>query len=958
MRRKINIFLSILLTINLLLVLSCPSFAAKKKKSSVGISTLEGTNEIFGSILNPNVNQVLLLLPKPLLNVIRRAGSAKTPIKVTSATDSTKSFNVPEDAVTVQKKTVNGKLRQVAVVNISNLEESESGALVTPSALDSGNYKLRIKGQKIDETTDSFAYEPPALVVGNVMSNNNKGFVNVEDLDGMILSDRPVAINKNGSFLTEVRGNKLKKKKKGKSRIIRFQTPSDGDTTGGSPEDAIPGVIHAVTDKDLYAIVPLNNNADLNAAKATQQIQVDEDSSLVANLAKENDDFAATATNDKLKCLADSDSCDDTSGTDPCDDIDQFEDRCTTLNDDKLLASIGSDFKDYAGSKNCDFPDFDLIKEYAKTAKSNEVGRGYCINIAGFEPDPVKPCDFYQELINISMGDLASLPCPPDTCPEFQNVKDCSKPIDFCRINETALAQTTNTPGCIAKPTKDLSCTRVGLDVTEEECINPNNTISHIVSTSSKGTKYCVPKELKESEASKTSGEKADFCDRRACHETCTETFGDIPKSLLDLGLELGQEDCDACKCHADCDGVTLQPKPIKSKVDCTDPKSKLFSIECCNISPPSPPTAPTPQRLAKYQTTSTSGFFDPNFGTPPPTGFFPPPPTGTFDPNFGAPPPTGTFFPPPPTGTFQPAQPPTGIFFPPPPTGTFQPVPPPTGTFFPPPPTGSFDPNFGGQSPTGFFPPSPTTGSFDPNFGGHPPPTAGSSTGGFDFSDAFGGSGGPKPNPGTGFTSPPIPDKKPIPQGIQDIARCLCNNQEKSFDGETGFVKDDAIGFCRNSCPEGYTKDTKSDNCLPNCDANLGLIRDKITSGCKSKCPINGIFDIATKKCRCRPGTVASTDRKSCIENTSPSTTNGCPSNLPIKCPDGSCKLTQADCTAATPKPSPTSSPSSSPFPPFPTTSPSPTASCIPPATPDGFGGCQCPSPDETYSQTFGCIK
>ena len=983
MKKYFCAILSILLTLNLSLFFSCSAFAAKtkkqKQKKSIKVATTEGTNEIFGSVLNPNKNQVLLFLPKSLLNAIRRAGSAKVPIQLASSTDSTRTYAVPDDSVTIQKKKINGKMQQVAVVNISNLT-SQAGVTVTPGSLQSGNYKLRITGKMIEESTDVFNYQTPVLVVGNVKSDNTKGFVTVEDLAGDMLSDNSVAINIGGSFLTEVRGNKINKKNtKAKSRLVHFQTANNfadttsatnsfadttsannsfadttsatnsfadttsannsfadttsaansfADTTG---EDLSVGLVHAVTDKDLYSIIPLDNNAENNAAKAAKPTTVDESTTLTANLAKEDEDLALELAQDELDKLISEEDIPEEEFKDFGCAIDQFSNRCTSLTDKELLASIGADFKKFVSTADCNFPDFKIIKKFALNTPDNEnaiLGKAYCENTSDLEEDSNKPCETYSDILSqFEDGFLFDLPCPPDFCTEFKDIIDCSASVNFCRANEPITPfrfQVKNcsgpncrpqAPACVAKPTKDLYCAKIGVNIKEIDCTSTGrNSPGFIVETNSKGNKFCVPKEVPPdpfdfSGKVKTSKDIAEDCEISACHKECEKKFGFNPPPSF--GPAPGQQ-CPSCDCNFACEAEAGRV------ADCGNPKSMFFAKSCCN-------------------TGGDFGSFGGNFGDPFGGSFgssfpffrlanqsqLPPPPDGSFGGTFGQPPPSGTFGQPPPGGTF--GQPPPG------------------GTFGQPPPSGTFGQPSGGDPFGGSFgqPSSgdPFGGSFGQPSGGDPfgggsfgQPSGGDPFGGGSFGqpsggDPFGSSFG---QPSGGFGN----EKGPIQQ---DVRECLCGN-DNNFNSN-GLVKEESLNACKNSCPQGYEKDPKSESCLPICEQ--GSTRDA-GGVCRKQCSQGQ--QLKDGKCQPIP--------------TAPK-----PSSSPF--PSGGQPFPSSSPFPSSGQPFPSPSPTSSPLPtkvcaPGEESSPTNPCKCAPGASSQIFGNfstaCECPT-GQTYTIT-GCTS
>ena len=96
----------------LLIVVSASSFftsaqAAKKNTAAsqtVKVVNKDGDTVIYGSVLSPKEDDVNILLPKVLLLKVRKAGLGKLSLKLTSIVDSTKTYNVPADAVTYKER--------------------------------------------------------------------------------------------------------------------------------------------------------------------------------------------------------------------------------------------------------------------------------------------------------------------------------------------------------------------------------------------------------------------------------------------------------------------------------------------------------------------------------------------------------------------------------------------------------------------------------------------------------------------------------------------------------------------------------------------------------------------------------------------------------------------------------------------------------------------------------------
>ena len=199
-----------------ILIPACSTYAAggkKKNSNNIQQTSIQAVNEngnsnIFGSVLDPNVNQVLLLLPKSLLNTVRKLGLNRLSFNLASTIDSTKNYKIPANGISVQRRRIKGQSRLYLTANFSSTTTS-AGITLSPSSLPKGDYKIAISGEELDLSSESFNYQTPALIVGSVKSAMS-GFVTIEDLNGNIISDNTVPIAENGGFIAEVRANKLK----------------------------------------------------------------------------------------------------------------------------------------------------------------------------------------------------------------------------------------------------------------------------------------------------------------------------------------------------------------------------------------------------------------------------------------------------------------------------------------------------------------------------------------------------------------------------------------------------------------------------------------------------------------------------------------------------------------------------------------------------------------------------
>src|SRR3989338_3129137 len=268
MQKKFLFMFLVIASVGLFFTCSTEVYAKKKKESAsqtLKVLSNDGETTIYGSVLNPNDDEVNILLSKQLLSKIRKAGLSKLTVNLTADLDSTKTYTVPNDALAIQRKKVGSKTSKYLVISLFNLT-TQSGITVSPSSLPADDYKLKITGTSLDVTTDDFNYQTPVLIVGNVDSES--GLVSVEDLGGDKISERTVAINPNGSFFTEVRAKNINENTRVR-RYIRKQVTDGSDTTGATGEAIIgatseaageeiigeeeidTGVVHCVTDTDL-----------------------------------------------------------------------------------------------------------------------------------------------------------------------------------------------------------------------------------------------------------------------------------------------------------------------------------------------------------------------------------------------------------------------------------------------------------------------------------------------------------------------------------------------------------------------------------------------------------------------------------------------------------------------------------------------------------------------------------
>lgn len=416
-----------------------PALAKKEKTGkSISIEAInnEGEKVVYGSILNPRHDEVNILL-QSLIFAIKKGDLTRIPIILVSLQDATKTYVVPKDAIAIRKKKINNKSQKYLVVNLFNLK-TQDGVTISPSSLPKGDYKLRLNSKKSTLTTETFNYQTPALVVG-VIGSQTTGLISVEDSKGNVISDRSVVSSPNGTFFTEVRANKISKTAQ-RSNYLKAQTDTE-------IKDIIPGIIHAVTDKDLFAVVPLDNNAETNALKLANPIKLSETSTFTAQISKSDEDILFDLAKETLSELESGQTFQALNLVDIGCPIDQFFIRCPedlgNADNFELLESIGTDFKNFLKTATCNFPEFPVLKELATSAPDFAnvfIGTDYCRISKNIIENFNRPCNSYSLIKNQFDAELISeIPCPPESCTEFSDIKPpkCLPPIKFCdEIND------------------------------------------------------------------------------------------------------------------------------------------------------------------------------------------------------------------------------------------------------------------------------------------------------------------------------------------------------------------------------------------------------------------------------------------------------------------------------------------------------------------------------------------
>ena len=555
MHKLFLIFLSFLTGIFLSFILYTDAFAKKGKNNSTGSETLsvvnnKGEKVLNGSILDPSEDQLFVLLHSVLVSTLR-GDLNNVSIVLSSIADPSKKFIVPKNAVSIQNKKINKKNGKYLSVNLFNIK-TPSGITIPPSALQKDNYKLRIVNNKnmLDVSTDTFNYQTPVLIVG-MANNTNSGFVVVEDLLGNSISNNVVALNANGSFFTEVKADMIKS----------LSRPSLKNQV--TENDVYAGVIHVVSDKDLYAITPLENDSDINSAQADAPLIVNESTTLTANLAKEDESLALEVAKKELEDLQSPNNNAVNFGDLNC-DVNQFANQCST-NDETALASLGEDVKQLISSPQCNLPDF--VASIVLSSKDSDVSMGYC-EFVNRKEDTSRICSNYSKILNaFKTSRLKQLPCPPSSCTDFQNIKPPK-----CVITKGFCESSSLNQGCISKPVRDLFCLKVPDEIQESDCANGSTSQADVqpdwvTAVSSLGNEYCVPSNpsvLSEiqifSNGTSSPEDIAEECEYDFCYRQCDK-----------------QSEQDPANCYLSCDEMSGKI------IDCTDVNSPYFSIKCCN---------------------------------------------------------------------------------------------------------------------------------------------------------------------------------------------------------------------------------------------------------------------------------------------------------------------------------------------------------------------------------------
>ena len=493
------------------------------------VQSRDNSNVIYGSALNKEANEVRIFFPRGLISQINRSAEAKIELFPESGLIQPLSTTIKANLAR-NRSTSRGEFIVVNLGSFKNTNEQ----IVSPFELPSDNYRMHIIAplsfDTLDLTTGFFRYESPALVSG-VVDSNTPSFITIEDLGGNIISETVVKASPGEAFISEVRVNKLTK---------------DGDN-----EQVV--IIHAISEKDLLGLAILKNTPEHNLKLSDNPIKISEASTFAAKLARENKEKAKEIAMQGLQEKKEEIPHDEASSLE-C-DIAQFKDFCD-LEDEGILSNIGESFKEFLASSICDRNDFLLTKIAILLASDNSnlsVGKSYCENfLKGF--DLKKLCVTYVGLLKkFKKGEIESLPCPPEVCKEFKDIKPpaCTEDKKFCEDGSEVL------PGgsCIIKPQKDLYCLKLLTPEDKEICkSDPNGSKETALSN---GTVVCVP--------SSFDKERSEFeCKLRECHDNCEAKNDNNNKEATEA-------------CHKECEFESSR------LLDCSSPNSKYFSFKCCD---------------------------------------------------------------------------------------------------------------------------------------------------------------------------------------------------------------------------------------------------------------------------------------------------------------------------------------------------------------------------------------
>ena len=141
------------------------SFVAKAAtpESTLKLKSRDGSNTVYGSILNAKENEVRATVPKKLLAAIKKTGIEKLSITITKLAQAGEASTV----YNLQASESVDLIGKILVINLLSGLTDVSGATYTAGALQEGSYELAITAGTAT-VKGVFDYKPPAVVVGNV----------------------------------------------------------------------------------------------------------------------------------------------------------------------------------------------------------------------------------------------------------------------------------------------------------------------------------------------------------------------------------------------------------------------------------------------------------------------------------------------------------------------------------------------------------------------------------------------------------------------------------------------------------------------------------------------------------------------------------------------------------------------------------------------------------------------
>ena len=592
MKKFISILLVlVLLSSECLTAQECYAAKGKKGKASSSAQVLSNDGEaiIYGSVLTPTADDANVSLPPDQLAKVRKVGIDKLTVTLTSAVDSTKTYTVPTESITLQGKNLKKKSGKFLVVNLFSIT-NQSGITVSPSSLPKDQYKLTISnGSDVSITTTAFNYEPPALVVGTAKTQTT-GIVSVEDLGGDMISDKSVTTSNNGSFFTEVRAQKLpsnpnnpnnpKKKKRLLAQTAGDNTDGNtGDNTAATDNGPDAGIVDVQAEIDLSALIPLDPdvNDELSSDESGGLIEVngfttdavdalkDSDGNIDEQQAQEIVQAKADDIQNTTETTTESDNGSTNNGE--CPDEKQFASRCSSPD-----AALGSDVrKTFFDNPDCKFPE----KTIFASRPDADLAKLYCDHV-NEKGDEKKPCEIFAKFVlpNVPKGQKPI--CPPPQCTQFADIlKNCQQPFGFCGGGPGGpglrgpLAQIdpgAGFPGgpqggpqgsfggpqqggpqggfggpqqggpgqCFAKPPRDLFCLEIGAGLSASECAPDPAGFGPKWTVGNAGTKqFCVPSELQGgffppgfTPPTTPDDIAKQLCLLMSCHDDCDKQFG------------------------------------------------------------------------------------------------------------------------------------------------------------------------------------------------------------------------------------------------------------------------------------------------------------------------------------------------------------------------------------------------------------------------------------------------